>query len=232
MNKIDNSTVSGDLETWLRHRSRGRTGRDFIFDQIDPARTAVVNIDMQHYFITEGFQAGCPMALEIIPALNRLNDEFRRLGGLSVWIQTSASPAAIKDWGVYGELQSTESWDRRSTELAEDHEGFLLHPDLDVRDEDLKIIKTRFSAFIAGASDLDRELKQRGIDTVLITGVATGVCCESTARDGMMMNYRVIMVSDALAAMSIESHESSLKALFGLFTDVQTSGQVLLHAGA
>jgi len=102
---------------------------------------------------------------------------------------------------------------------------------LDVRDTDLLSVKTRFSAFIQGSSDLAGKLQERGVDTLLVTGVATGVCCESTARDAMMLNYRVIMVSDALAALTIESHENSLKALFGLFADVQTIGQVLEHAG-
>ncbi len=68
------------------------------------------------------------------------------------------------------------------------------------------------------------------MDTVLITGVATGVCCETTSRDIMMLNYRVVMVSDALAAPTRESHESALKALFGLFAYVQSTRQVLEHA--
>ena len=232
MNKIDKPELDDELESWLRRRSRERTGRDFLIDHIDPARTAILNVDMQHYFITPGFQAACPMAFDIIPALNEFNGAFRGLGGLCVWIQTSADDWAVETWDNYAALQSEERWDRRSTELGERHEGFKLHPDLDVHDDDLVITKTRFSAFIASSSPLDGELKKRNIDTILVTGVATGVCCESTARDAMMMNYRVIMVSDTLAAMSVESHENSLRALFGLFTDVQTSGQVLTHAQA
>ena len=232
MNKIDKPHLDDGLETWLRRSTRDRVGRDFLIVKIDPARSAILNVDMQHYFITPGFQAACPMAFDIIPALNAFNQAFRDLGGLCVWIQTSADDWAIENWSNYAALQSGERWDRRSTELGEGHEGYGLHPDLDTRQEDLFITKTRFSAFIHGSSDLDRELKQRGIDTVLVTGVATGVCCESTARDAMMMNYKVIMVSDALAAMSLESHENSLKALYGLFTDVQTSDQVLTHARA
>ena len=220
------------LETWLRDRSRERAGRDFLLGDINPRRTAILNVDMQHYFMSPGFQAACPMAIDIIPELNHLNREMRDRGALPVWIQTSASAEAISGWGNYAALQSPEGWSRRTEELAPDHEGFRLHPDLDVRETDPVAIKTRYSAFIQGASNLDEQLRARGIDTVLITGVATGVCCETTARDAMMLNYRVVMVSDALASLTRESHENALKALFGLFADVQSTRQVLEHARA
>jgi len=232
MNKIESTASSrSSLEIWLRDRSRQRAGRDFLFDDITPNKTAVLNVDMQNYFMSPGFQAACPMAIEIIPHLNTLNQQMRELGALPVWIQTSAAEDAISGWGHYANLQSEDGWARRSMELAPGNEGYELHPDLDVREGDLLSVKTRFSAFIQGSSDLHSRLQTRCIDTLLVTGVATGVCCESTARDAMMLNYRVIMVSDALAAMTMEAHENSLKALFGLFADVQTSRQVFNHAG-
>ena len=155
---------------------------------------------------------------------------MRDRGALPVWIQTSASEEAISGWSNYAALQSPEGWSRRSEELAPGHEGFGLHPNLDVHDTDLFSVKTRFSAFIHGASDLNEQLRARGVDTVLITGVATGVCCESTARDAMMLNYRVIMVSDALAALTRESHENSLNSLLVFFSYVNSNQQVLEHA--
>ena len=93
-------------------------------------------------------------------------------------------------------------------------------------ESDRFVKKTRFSAFIPGSSDIDVQLKSQGIDTLLITGVATGVCCEATARDAMMMNYRIAMVSNALAAMTVDSHENALKALYGMFGDVQTDEEI------
>lgn len=221
---------SRDLEKWLRASSRKRAGRDFLIEEINPKRTAILNVDMQHYFMSPGFQAACPMAIEIIPRLNLLNQSMRDLGALPVWIQTSASTHAISGWNNYAGLQSQEGWARRSEELAPGHKGYALHPDLDVRDNDLLSVKTRFSAFIQGSSDLHNVLIDKEIDTLLVTGVATGVCCESTARDAMMLNYRVIMVSDALAALTIEAHENALMSLFGLFADVQKTNQILEHA--
>ena len=126
-------------------------------------------------------------------------------------------------------MNGDEKWDRRNLELGEDHEGFELWPELDVRDGDLMIKKTRYSAFVQGSSPIHEELTKRGIDTLLVTGVATGVCCESTARDAMMLNYRVVMVSDTLASFNEESHENALKAIFGRFGDVQNVDQVIAH---
>ncbi len=142
-------------ETWLRDHSRERAGRDFLLGDINPRRTAILNVDMQHYFMSPGFQAACPMAIDIILELNHLNHEMRDRGALPIWIQTSASDEAIPGWGNYAALQSPEGWSRRTEELALDHESFRLHPDLDIRETDLVFIKTRFSAFIQGASDLD-----------------------------------------------------------------------------
>jgi hypothetical protein len=78
--------------------------------------------------------------------------------------------------------------------------GYALWSALEVMPQDLHVEKTRFRVFIQGSSDIERVLRERGIDTVLIAGTVTNVCCESTARDAMMRNFRTIMVTDANAA--------------------------------
>jgi isochorismate hydrolase len=85
----------------------------------------------------------------------------------------------------------------------------------------------RYSAFIQGSSEIQRHLRERKLDTVLITGTATNVCCESSARDAMMLNFKTIMVADGLAASSDEEHNASLSAFYGRFGDVQTVDEVL-----
>ena len=76
---------------------------------------------------------------------------------------------------------------------------FALWHELDVVAADLFSVKSRFSAFIHGASDLPEQLAARDIDTVIITGTVTEICCESSARDAMMRNFKTIMVADANA---------------------------------
>ena len=68
-----------------------------------------------------------------------------------------------------------------------------------MRPGDQHVIKRRFSALIQGSSNLGEQLRAAGIDTMIITGTATNICCESTARDAFMLNYRTLVVSDANA---------------------------------
>jgi ureidoacrylate peracid hydrolase len=70
---------------------------------------------------------------------------------------------------------------------------------------------------------LEAQLRARGIDTVLVTGTVTNICCESTARDAMMRNFRTIMVTDANAAMSDEMHNASLIAFYVRFGDIMST---------
>ena len=93
---------------------------------------------------------------------------------------------------------------RRIAQLSEDTEDFRLYPRLEARPEDLRVKKIKFSAMIQGSSDLPAVLAQRGIDTLPIGGTTTNVCCESTARDAAMLDFRVAMLSDCNAAWTDE----------------------------
>jgi len=70
-------------------------------------------------------------------------------------------------------------------------------------------------------------LKARGIDTLIIVGTATNVCCESTARDGMMLNYKVFFVSDANACRTDEEHNATLAILLIMFADVRSTDEMI-----
>ena len=83
------------------------------------------------------------------------------------------------------------------------------------------------SAFIQGSSDLHEQLQAYGIKTVVVCGTATNVCCDSTARDGMFLDYEVIMVSDGCAAGTDEEHSAALLTFLLLFGDVMTADEVI-----
>ena len=104
--------------------------------------------------------------------------------------------------------------------------GWLVQA-LEVLPDDLRVKKIKYSAFIAGSSDIDAQLKSRGIDSVLIAGTATNVCCESSARDAMMLDYRVIMLSDANAASTDEEHAATLNSFMLFFGDVMTADEAI-----
>ena len=204
-----------------------RAGRAHPFDVIEPAKTALVVIDMQNYFMKPGFQGEVPMARKIVPTVNRLAAATRELGGHVVWVRntttgTRESWSVLHDW-----LQTPERRDRRYASMELGQEGHALWGELDVKTEDAQIVKKRFSAFIQGSSDIEAYLRGRGIDTLLIGGTATQVCCESSARDAMMLNFKAIMVPDALATYSDEDQNISLRAFYSNFGDLQTADEAI-----
>ena len=87
--------------------------------------------------------------------------------------------------------------------------------------------KRRFGAFVPGSSDLHARLQERGIDTLIISGTVTQVCCDSTARDAMMMNYKVFFITDACAAPTDAEHAGTLSAMAHTFCDVRDTQSVL-----
>src|SRR4029450_2921409 len=98
--------------------------------------------------------------------------------------------------------------------LADGSAGHALWTELDVHAQDLIVTKLRYSAFIQGSSDLEANVRARRIDTGLSTGCVTHTCCESTARDAMMRNFKTIMVSDGNAAGNDQEHANSLIAFY------------------
>lgn len=197
-----------------------RTGKVHPFDSLDARRTALVVIDLQNYFM-RGITA------KIVPAVNRVADELRKRGGKIVWLRHTTE-GTHKSWSVkYEFLKSPAGREEHLTELARDGKGLEYWSKLDIRPGDGKLKKKRFSAFIRGSSSLEKYLRDRKIDTILVAGTATNVCCESTARDAMMLNFKVVMVSDAMSARSDEIHNASLAAFYLNFGDVQTVDEVL-----
>jgi len=208
-------------------RMTARAGRAHPFDAIHPHNAALVVIDMQNYFVKPGHQAEIPLAREIVPNINRLAAELRRRGGHVVWVRNGTRDTR-QSWSVFHEwLMTPDRMQRRYAAMDIDGDGYQYWHLNDIRPEDAQITKTRYSAFIQGSSDLERHLRDRGIDTLLVTGTATNVCCESTARDAMMLNFKVVMVSDGLATHTDDEHNACLSSLYGQFTDVQTVDEAI-----
>ena len=204
-----------------------KRGRELVNEGIDPAKTALVVVDMQNAFMLEGVaHALCPMAKDIVPNINRLAQAVRATGGTVVWIKTTFAPEVLKSWSVYYEMATPESGAKRIEALTADSKGHELWSSLDVSKDDLIVEKRRYSAFIQGSSNLAEVLRARGVDTILITGTVTNVCCESTARDAMMLNFRTIMVTDGNAAMSDEEHNASLTSFYLNFGDIMSTGKL------
>ena len=204
-----------------------RQGRPHVCETFDGPSTALVVVDMQNYFMTEPYQAACPVAQEIVPTINRLAEAVRKAGGKVVWIQNLAPWESEVSWSVAKEMYGPDRAKKRWESMQRDAHGFQLWPKLDLRDGDERVVKRRYSAFIQGSSNIENVLSDNGIKTIIVTGVATNVCCESTARDAMMLNYRSLMVSDACATATDAEHAATMGNFYLFFGDVQSTDEII-----
>jgi len=205
-----------------------RRGSAHPFAELDPVRTALVVIDMQHAFMNDAVgHAVCPAAREIVPAINRLAAALRQAGGAVFWVRMTHDDRCLDDWSVVFEIATPEARAKRIAALTSGSPGHSLWPELDVRPEDEIVDKYRFSGFLPGTSELPERLRARGFDTVLITGTVTNVCCESSARDAMMSNFRTVMVSDGNAALTQREHDAALTAFYNVFGDVMDTDMLV-----
>jgi ureidoacrylate peracid hydrolase len=144
-----------------------------------------------------------------------------------VWIKTTFTSDALQSWSTYFEMVTPQQGAKRIAALTADSKGHELWATLDVRPDDVVVEKNRFSAFIQGSSNLAEVLRGRGLDTILVTGTVTNVCCESTARDAMMLNFKTIMVTDGNAAVTDEDHNASLCAFYLTFGDIMSTDMLV-----
>jgi ureidoacrylate peracid hydrolase len=158
---------------------------------------------------------------------------LRAAGGTVVYLRFKTDAGALASWTAFYDFMFNRA---RRDEMAEtfgpDCHHFALWPALDVQPADWIVDKTRYSAFVPGCCDLHERLQGAGIDTLIITGTLTNCCCESTARDAMQRDYRVIFVSDGNAALNDAEHNATLGNMAALFADVMSAEQVAAACAA
>lgn len=209
-------------------RVTARRGTAHPFADMDPLKTALVVVDLQNGFMMDGVgHAVCPTARDIVPNVNRLAAAVRATGGKVYWIRNTHYDECLTSWSVLHDYTVPEKRAHRLRSMSEGTLGNELWAELDVKPEDEIVRKTRFSAFIQGSSDLELRLRRAGLDTLLITGTVTNVCCESTARDAMMLNFKAIMITDGNAAANDEEHNASLIAFYNAFGDILSTDETI-----
>jgi ureidoacrylate peracid hydrolase len=204
-----------------------------MFGNIDPARTAHIIVDLQNGFMEQGATVELPVARDIVPNVNAICAAVRAAGAVNVFIRYLVDEEVQVSWSSwFNDFASPQRRKAMIDTFSKEAHGFALWPGLDVQATDLIVDKTRFGAFVPGSSQLHEILQARGIDTLIITGTATNVCCESTARDAMQMNYKVIFVADGNAALTDAEHNATLNNMVTLFADVMTANEVVEFLGA
>jgi len=195
-------------------------------------KTALLVIDMQNVFVAPGAPLEVPFARGIVGNLERLAGALRKAGGTVAWVTTTLpEKGSPRDWTYLTDFLPAE---RREVIRAAMRPGSPFHElwrELRPAPGDLTIVKDRFSPFSPGASNLDATLRAAGISHLIVTGTLTNVCCECTARDAMMLNYRVTIPQDANAARTDEDHLRGLETVAQLFAVVSDTEAVVAALG-
>lgn len=200
-------------------RQLDRRGKLHAFESLTPASTALVVIDMVPFFVREN-----PYCAAIILNINALAGALRDAGGVVAWVLPSArDPFPELSVEFYG-AKVAEMFRTSGGEgaLPERLAGGLAH-----RPSDTFVEKSAASAFFPGRCDLPDLLRARRIDTVIITGTVTNVCCESSARDARTLGFRVIMAADANATRTDADHNAALHTIYRSFGDVRATADIL-----
>jgi nicotinamidase-related amidase len=162
-----------------------------------PERTALLNVDMQNCFV-EGSPIAAPDGLAVQERINRVAAVCRRAGILVIHTSHVFRPDG-SNIGVLGEINPIV----KTGIVSKGSVSAALHKGLSVDSRDILLDKPRFGAF--HSTDLELILRSRGIDTVIISGIATNVCCETTAREASVRDFRVLFLSDGTATSGIGS---------------------------
>jgi nicotinamidase-related amidase len=194
-------------------RQESRRGRRFAYETLDPVRTALVVVDMVSFFADAG-----PHFHGIVPNINAIAGALREAGGTVAWVRPEAGPPS--DWaiGFHGPAVAT---------MFAATGGTALFPELDAREDDVWAEKSAASAFFPGRSTLAAALASRNVDTVIITGTVTSVCCESTARDAATLGHRVVFVADGTADVRDSVRNATLRTVYRSVGDVRPTAEVL-----
>jgi ureidoacrylate peracid hydrolase len=194
-------------------------------ERCDPTRAALIVVDVQNDFVSPEGSAGkrgedVTAAMAMVPNLLRLIDEGRHVGLTIVYIRT-----------MHSEWTDTPSWIYRSSQKSglntcrEGTWGAEFYAGISPLPSERVVIKHRYSAFIN--TDLNTVLKARGVQSVLVCGVATNVCVETTTRDAYMFDYYVTMIDDCSAAYEAKLHLGTLENIRRHFGLVASSNEVI-----
>jgi ureidoacrylate peracid hydrolase len=158
---------------------------------VDPGRTALVIVDMQNCFVA-GSPVAAPAGAQVAGRLNRLAAACRGAGIQVVWTRHVVRPDG-SNTGLLGELVPAVA----AGVINDDAPTSALHPLMNLRPGDIVVDKPRFGSF--HGTDLEVILRSRGIDTLILGGINTNVCVDTTAREAAVREFRVLFLRDGTA---------------------------------
>ena len=209
---VISSNIGAKAEEWKREIAAYNVHRM----KPDFKRSCLLVVDMQNFFLDPQSPTFTPGGLAILPNIAKLIKSFR-MKKLPVIYTTYMHKSKEMDGGILSWW-----WEGMIIENTREAE---IHPDLTPLSEEKVIRKHRYSAFYN--TDLEIVLRCLGITDLIISGVMTNLCCESTARDAFFRDLRVFFLLDATGTVNEELHLATLKNLAFGFAYVIDSKDIL-----
>ncbi len=184
--------------------------------RLNAAACALLVVDMQRFFLDAASPTFTCSGLAILPTVKRLMDAFRMANRPVIFTKHVHHPGDL-DCGIMGWW-----WDGKCLEGSPESE---IHPELAPLPEEKIVLKHRYSAFYN--TDLETVLRCLKVEDVVVCGVMTNMCCESTVRDAYYRDYRVFFPADGTGSISEQMHLASLLNLAFGFAYVTTSNAIM-----
>ncbi len=181
--------------------------------KLDPKRTAIVVIDLQMGITSLMGAAAQP----VVANAARLLTAARQAGAQPVLVHVGFSPD--------GTDRLNPPTDAAPLAMTPPPNWTELIPELDRQPNDLVVFKRQWGAFYG--TDLDLQLRRRGLTTIVLCGIATEAGVESTARDAYELGYKLVFASDAMTGTNAESHANSIKRIFPRIGRVRSTEQIV-----
>jgi len=211
--------IDGKAREWMAliqpYQSSHRRARE----RFSPKKSALLVIDMQRYFLDRSSHAYIPSSEMIARNVRALIESYRSRSLPVIFTRHALlrgeDPGAMGRW--WGDVL------RDGDPMSE------IAPEFAPLAVEAVLRKSRYSAFVG--TDLEKRLRSGGVSSIVITGVMTHLCCESTARDAFMRDFDVFMVVDGTASETEDLHVSSLKTLTDGFAFPVTASEVIEWIG-
>jgi nicotinamidase-related amidase len=195
-----------------------RRGRLHAFPTLDVTKAALVIVDLD---------TGTVMRIDdeikvFVPQVNKLAHALRAAGGTVAWVTTPIGKASKRFQAIYGDELAA----MYEAEGTKDGKAQTIWHELKTHADDIYATKQGASAFFPGKCDLHEQLQARGIESILIVGAVTNVCCEASARDASELEYEVTLVSDCMWGHKDGQHEATLATFYRNYGDVRPSTEI------
>jgi nicotinamidase-related amidase len=184
--------------------------------KLDARRTAVVVIDLQKGIVG---RPGAPYPqTDVVANCARLLSAARAAGARPVLVHVGGAPD-----GADRPHTATDQSGKSTGPMPPDWSELI--PELDRQPADIVVLKRQWGAFYG--TDLDLQLRRRGLTTIVLCGIATEFGVESTARDAYEHGYELIFAEDAMTGVTAESHSNSVERIFPRLGRVRSTDEII-----